>query len=136
LNLLLDVGHNPHAAEYLARRLALRSPVGKRLAVFGLLADKDLQGVLAQLNAKVQHWAVAPLDSPRSRSAAELQSALQRLGASVTAWDSVAAALEAQCALAAPDDEILVFGSFYCVADVLEWLARGAAQEAANGCAG
>jgi dihydrofolate synthase/folylpolyglutamate synthase len=40
-NLLLDVGHNPHAAEFLARRLASqRPPVGKRLAVFGLLATR------------------------------------------------------------------------------------------------
>ncbi|MQU50057.1 bifunctional tetrahydrofolate synthase/dihydrofolate synthase, partial [Pseudomonas sp. FSL A6-1183] len=42
LHILLDVGHNPHAAEYLARRLAQRPVAGKRLAVFGLLADKDL----------------------------------------------------------------------------------------------
>ncbi len=49
LNLLLDVGHNPHAAEYLAQRLSRIAPVGRRLAVFGLLADKDLEGVVAPL---------------------------------------------------------------------------------------
>src|SRR3546814_20628133 len=41
LNLLLDVGHNPHAAQYLAERLARRPVAGRRLAVFGLLSDKD-----------------------------------------------------------------------------------------------
>jgi dihydrofolate synthase/folylpolyglutamate synthase len=54
---------------------------GKRLAVFGLLADKDLDGVVGELNASVQHWAVAPLDSPRARPVAELHAALQNLGA-------------------------------------------------------
>jgi dihydrofolate synthase/folylpolyglutamate synthase len=136
LNLLLDVGHNPHAAEYLARRLASRPPVGKRLAVFGLLADKDLDGVVSELNASVEHWAVAPLDSPRARPVAELNAALQNLGASVTSYDSVAAALEGQCAVATSDDEILLFGSFYCVAEALEWLARRSTEEAANGFAG
>ena len=136
LNLLLDVGHNPHAAEYLVRRLAQRPVAGKRLAVFGLLADKDLDGVVSQLAGSVGHWAVAPLDTPRTRPAAEVEAALQGLGASVSAHASVMAALEAQCERATAEDEILLFGSFYCVAEALEWLGRRATQEAANGFAG
>lgn len=60
VELLLDVGHNPHAAEYLARRLLARPVKGRRLAIFGLLADKDLDGVIAPLRALVDDWAVAP----------------------------------------------------------------------------
>ena len=120
--LLLDVGHNPHAAEYLARRLAARPPKGRRLAVFGLLADKDLGGVLEPLLGLVQDWAVAPLPTPRSRLAQELQSALAARGAQASVHADIAAALEAQCAKATADDEILVFGSFYSVADALGWL--------------
>ncbi|QQX60851.1 bifunctional tetrahydrofolate synthase/dihydrofolate synthase [Pseudomonas chlororaphis] len=136
LNLLLDVGHNPHAAEYLAERLMRRPVAGKRLAVFGLLADKDLEGVVARLDACVEHWAVAPLDSARARPVADLQAALENLGASVTSYQSVAAALEGQCAQATAEDEILLFGSFYCVAEALEWLARRSTEEAAHGYAG
>jgi dihydrofolate synthase/folylpolyglutamate synthase len=136
LNLLLDVGHNPHAAQYLAERLARRPLAGKRLAVFGLLSDKDLDGVVDALDASVQHWAVAPLDSPRSRPASELQAALQGRGASVDACASVADALEGQCALATANDEILLFGSFFCVAEALQWLARRSSEEAADGIAG
>ena len=36
----------------------------------------------------------------------------------------IAAALDAQCAKATADDVILLFGSFYSVAEGLEWLAR------------
>jgi len=136
LNLMLDVGHNPHAAEYLAQRLARRPVVGRRLAVFGLLADKDLDGVVGELSASVQHWAVAPLDSARARPVADIQAALQNLGASVTSYASVAEALEGQSAQATADDEILLFGSFYCVAEALEWLARHSTEEAADGFAG
>ncbi|WP_046269290.1 bifunctional tetrahydrofolate synthase/dihydrofolate synthase [Pseudomonas syringae] len=136
LNLLLDVGHNPHAAQFLGQRLARQPVGGKRLAVFGLLSDKDLDGVVAHLAPVIEEWAVAPLPTSRSRPAEELQAALQNLGARVTSYQSIALALEAQCAHATPDDEILLFGSFYCVAEALEWLARYTDEDAANGFAG
>jgi dihydrofolate synthase/folylpolyglutamate synthase len=123
LQVLLDVGHNPHAAVFLAQRLDQRPVAGKRLAVFGLLNDKDLDGVLTELTPCFSTWAVAPLPTPRSRPEQEIAQALQNLGATVTSYPSVARALEAQCAHATADDEIVLFGSFYCVAEALEWLA-------------
>lgn len=126
LTLFLDVGHNPHAADYLAQRLESRPPRGKRWAVFALLADKDLPGVVAPLLSLVSGWAVAPLDTPRSRSAGELAGYLQAQGAAVAQYTDVRAALEAQCEQAAEGDEILLFGSFFCVAEALDWLARPA----------
>lgn len=136
LTLLLDVGHNPHAADYLAQRLASRALPGKRLAVFGLLADKDLSGVVAPLLSEVDNWAVAPLPTSRSREVAELQAHLQHCGAQVAAYASVQAALEAQCEQAADGDEVLLFGSFYCVAEALDWLARQANGGVQDGFAG
>ncbi|MBD8493814.1 bifunctional tetrahydrofolate synthase/dihydrofolate synthase [Pseudomonas syringae] len=124
LTLLLDVGHNPHAARFLAQRMAQRPLAQKRLAVFGLLSDKDLEGVVTELLGSLRHWAVAPLPTPRTRPVEQLQSALQNLGANVTSYQGVAQALQAQCMQATADDEILVFGSFYCVSEALEWLAR------------
>ena len=94
--------------------------------MFGLLGDKELAGVVTPLLGAVAHWTVAPLPTPRSRSAAELQTALCELGASVSTGASVAEALDAVAAQATADDEILVFGSFYCVADALLWLAQHA----------
>lgn len=136
LTLLLDVGHNPHAAEYLAGRLAARPPAGKRLAVFGLLADKDLPGVVAPLLGEVADWAVAPLPTARTRPAGELQACLHNCGAQVVAYADVQSALRAQCARAAAGDEILLFGSFYCVAEALDWLARHATGDVQDGFAG
>lgn len=126
--LLLDVGHNPHAASYLAESLAARPPAGRRLAVFGLLADKDLDGILDVLLPRVDEWAVAPLATPRSAPAGDLQDALLRRGVSVSIHAGVAQALEAQLAQAEEGDEILLFGSFYCVAEALEWLNRYAGE--------
>ena len=124
LTLLLDVGHNPHAADYLAQRLDARPLTGRRLAVFGLLSDKDLPGVVAPLRGYVASWAVAPLATPRSRSAAELADLLRVHGASVSQHGSVREALVAQCQAASDGDEVLLFGSFFCVAEALQWLAE------------
>ncbi len=122
--LLLDVGHNPHAAAFLAQRLEQRPVAGTRLAVFGLLADKDLAGVLDALAPSISDWAVAPLPTPRTQSATQLAQALLERGASVSEYATIEQALDAQCARAESVDEILVFGSFYCVAAALEWLEQ------------
>ena len=122
--LLLDVGHNPHAAAFLAQRLEQRPVVGTRRAVFGLLADKDLSGVLDALVPSISDWAVAPLPTPRTQSATQLAQALLERGASVSEYATIEQALDAQCARAESVDEILVFGSFYCVAAALEWLEQ------------
>ncbi|GIZ13575.1 bifunctional tetrahydrofolate synthase/dihydrofolate synthase [Pseudomonas sp. NCCP-436] len=123
LTLLLDVGHNPHAAEYLARRLQQRPLASRRRAVFALLADKDLSGVVAPLLDLVSEWVVAPLNTPRSRAAEELAQHLRQQQAVVEILPNVRAAIEQQCERAGNGEEILVFGSFFCVAEALEWLA-------------
>lgn len=87
--------------------------------MFGLLADKDLEGVIAPLKGVVDEWAVAPLQTPRSRPAAELVAALTNVGAAVKSYASIDAALEGQCAQATADDQILLFGSFFCVGQAL-----------------
>lgn len=117
--LLLDVGHNPQAAEFLAAQLKRIAPDRRILAVFGLLSDKELAGVITPLVPLVAHWCVTALPTTRSRSAAELAQGLCALGASVAEVESVAQGLAAQCQVAQENDLIVVFGSFYCVAEAL-----------------
>jgi len=93
------------------------------MAVCCLLSGKDLPGGVAEWSETFSSWAVAPLPTPRSRPAQEIEQALQNLGARVTSHPSIALAIEAQCDHATADDEIVLFGSFYCVAEALEWLA-------------
>ena len=120
--LLLDVGHNPHAAAFLAESLAQQGQ-RPRVAVFGLLADKDLPGVLAPLAGTFERWYVAPLPSPRSRSAHQLQQAIEATGEQVQSCASIAAALESALSETSTDTEIVIFGSFFCVADAILWLS-------------
>lgn len=116
---ILDVAHNPHAAQALAANLADLPPTGRVFAVFSLLADKDLEGVVVPLRARVAHWHVAGLDVPRGLSGEALQSRLSALGCAATRHASIAEAWRTACLRAEPADTILVFGSFHTVAGVL-----------------
>ena len=116
---ILDVAHNPHAAQALAVNLADLPPTGRVFAVFSLLADKDLEGVVVPLRARVAHWHVAGLDVPRGLSGEALQSRLSALGCAATRHASIAEAWRTACLRAEPADTILAFGSFHTVAGVL-----------------
>lgn len=128
--LLLDVGHNPHAAAFLAA--ALGKADGPRHAVFGLLADKDLTGVVSALHGVFDRWAVAPLSSPRSRPARDLVTHLVATGERAEAYDSVGQALQMTLDETPVGSEIVIFGSFFCVADAILWLSNQA-QELTHG---
>lgn len=128
--LLLDVGHNPHAAAFLAA--AMGEADSPRYAVFGLLADKDLSGVVSELHGVFDRWAVAPLSSPRSRPARDLVTHLVATGEKAEAYESVGQALQMTLDETPVGSEIIIFGSFFCVADAILWLSDQA-QELTNG---
>ena len=120
---ILDVAHNPHAAAYLAGRLKSLPKTGRVLAVIGMLHDKDIAGTLACLEDVVDSWYCAPLEGPRGATAEQLREHL-RAG---TVFTSVVQAWHAAMADAAPEDTVLVCGSFHTVAHVMEVLDAGSA---------
>lgn len=118
---VLDVAHNPAAARMLARNLDRMERAGRTFAVFAMLEDKDISGVITALRGHVDCWLVASIEGPRGASAAKLGEALAREGIAegVFEYSSVAAAYSQACDRAAENDRILVFGSFYTVAAVM-----------------
>jgi dihydrofolate synthase/folylpolyglutamate synthase len=119
---VLDVAHNPHAARALASCLASMGYHAQTHAVVGMLADKDIDGVVAALRGHVDRWTVAPLPGPRGASAQRLADALARAGvspAAVRAAPDVASAWRAAVDAAGEADRIVAFGSFLTVAAAL-----------------
>ncbi len=114
---ILDVAHNPHAAERLASSLASMEPFRETHAVFGMLADKDIEGVVRALKPRVDRWFVAPLPGPRGASAERIVAALdvEQILDPVHVCADVADALARARAAASPDDRILIAGSFLTV---------------------
>jgi len=119
---VVDVAHNPHAARVLAAAVATMGFHPRTTAVFGMLADKDLDGVIAAMKPRVDRWHVAPLPGPRGANAATLSAALARAGiasANVRIFDDIVSAYRAARNDADEADRIIVFGSFLTVAAIL-----------------
>ncbi|MDR3368660.1 bifunctional tetrahydrofolate synthase/dihydrofolate synthase [Rhodoferax sp.] len=122
--LVLDVAHNPHAVAALTANLDAMGFFPTTHAVFGAMADKDLQAMLTRINPIIDKWYFTDLSTPRAVSGADL---LQRWQALNTRKDATAtvhadpeSALQAALVGADPADRIVVFGSFYTVGSVLK----------------
>ena len=126
--LVLDVGHNPHAAASLAINLDQMGFYPRTHAVFGLMADKDVAGVVEPLLPLVHAWHCTDLPIARGARAQALADAVQAVQerqkpaerAPVTCHADPAAALQHVLAHADPADRILVFGSHHTVGGVMQ----------------
>ncbi|AKV98490.1 folylpolyglutamate synthase [Marinobacter sp. CP1] len=125
-DIFLDVGHNPHAAGWLSGQLSqLKSPGRRVHGVYGALADKDVAGVGRAMVDVVDAWYLAGLKVPRGLSGQDLQARLSDSGIQATAFESVREALVSALAVADPNDLVVVFGSFFTVAEGREILLAG-----------
>ncbi|MBE0507514.1 MAG: bifunctional tetrahydrofolate synthase/dihydrofolate synthase [Marinospirillum sp.] len=128
---LLDVAHNPEAAEYLAKQLQQQGEV-RRVALVGMMADKDMAATLKPLLPLVDGWITTALPLPRAAKPEKLALLLQEMGAEVLAvcddaevqqaYKTALAQLNAGC------EEILVMGSFFTLAGILEIMQKSEAQ--------
>jgi dihydrofolate synthase / folylpolyglutamate synthase len=119
---IVDVAHNPHGAQALAQALAHFPCQGRTHAIMGMLADKDIKGVLTAMMAQVDSWHLATLTVERGATAQRLLEDFRAVAPDtpvrqypdvITAWREVQQ-------LAQADDRIVVFGSFHTVAAVLQ----------------
>jgi dihydrofolate synthase/folylpolyglutamate synthase len=129
--LIVDVAHNPQAARVLAEWLRAHPSPGRSIAVFGALADKDVQAIVAAFEDCIDIWVIAGLarESPRGLDAASLADRLNGtvgIDAIASRHDDVAPALDAAFALADAEDRIVAFGSFFVAAAALRFAAAHA----------
>jgi len=119
---VLDVAHNVQAARALADTVAAMGFHPQTLAVFGIMADKDVDAVIAALKPRVDQWLVATLPPPRGATAMLLRQRLEQAGIApdaIRTFDDAGAAYRAAREIAAEADRIIVFGSFLTVAAAL-----------------
>jgi dihydrofolate synthase / folylpolyglutamate synthase len=125
--IILDVAHNPHAAAVLADNLDHMGTYQDTYAVFGAMRDKDIDGVIACMKDRVNHWCITDLPVPRAALASEICEKLlaagfsQKLhaGKSFQSFSSPAEAIADALSRAGENDRIAVFGSFWTVAGVM-----------------
>lgn len=148
----VDVAHNPQAALALSSQLKKRqwqSVSGKTWAIVAMLADKDISGVLSNLADDVDIWCFSGLEvSRRGQSVTSLFEALPAsvfidekplmtqenqqdltlnqctiLSETVLLAESVKTACDMVLSKATEDDRIVIFGSFYTVAEAMQYFS-------------
>lgn len=114
---LLDVAHNPQAAELICERLS--DYKGKIKLVLGMLADKDIESVISILAPLVDKWYLASLTGPRAQTSENLAEMMAE-SALFDCFDDVPSALNSARTELKNDQLILVAGSFFTVAAALD----------------
>jgi len=119
--LILDVAHNPHAARSLALNLSSLPSCPHTYAVFAMLRDKDIAGVVAAIDTHIDTWLITGIDSDRSATVSEIEQVLEqsRIRGEIRDFGNIADALRYAYNAAGENDRILAFGSFYTVAEAM-----------------
>lgn len=122
---VLDVAHNPHAARSLADGLGDMGFFENTFAVVGMLGDKDMAGVIDAIKGRIDRWYVAsPEEAERAAPAEKLAGIVREHApaAPLRTFATITAALQEARREAGANDRIIVFGSFYTVAEALRSL--------------
>jgi dihydrofolate synthase / folylpolyglutamate synthase len=121
---IMDVAHNPDAAHVLADNLDAMQSYRHTYAVFAMLKDKDMVGVVSALKHCVDVWLISTITVPRGAHANELLEILNEVGISeankaIRLFSDPVGAFGYACEHATNDDRICVLGSFYTVSAIL-----------------
>lgn len=119
---ILDVGHNPHAANYLVKQLfTVISMVGNVRMVMGMLRNKDICRTINCLSCLVDIWYFSALNTPLSVDPIEFFDCLaQKHVTNAQKFNNILDAWSQAMLDASSDDCIVVFGSFYAVGPILK----------------
>jgi len=121
-SLILDVAHNPQAARSLSHNLKTHVVPGKTIAVFSILKDKDIFGVINELNLDIDDWFIAEIQNERAASIENISNTIQKINPSahIEAFKNIQEAYQFASKEVTRNDRIIVFGSFFTVADIMK----------------
>ena len=121
VTVIVDVAHNEQAARALASTLKQMPCAGQTHAVFGVLQNKDVPGIVNALCSVVDSWHLADLNVERAMPAREIQRVLRQadIQTPVSCHSSVRLAKDSAIACCSAADRVVVFGSFHVVSEIL-----------------
>jgi len=126
---ILDGAHNPAGAKVLRAFLeeARPSPAGRLILVLGILRDKDIDGILAQLVPLADEVVATRPRHPRAAAVADLKRHLEKYPVRVTIREPLEEALRYARSSATAQDRVCVTGSLFTVGEARSYL-KGLAQ--------
>ncbi len=122
--ILLDGAHNPAAALALAQNLKQAYKNGRLILVMGVMADKDVDTILARLLPLAQMVIFTQPQYFRAATPRDLAKRAQSYGLEILQTPRVEAAVQQAQSLAGPHDHIVVTGSLYTVGEAKEYLGE------------
>ncbi len=120
---LLDGAHNPAAALILSQNLKRARGNGRLILVMGVMADKDVDTILARLLPLAQTVIFTQPQYFRAATTRDLAKRAQPYSLEIMQVPRVAAAIRQAQSLAGPEDRIVVTGSLYTVGEAKEYFA-------------
>ncbi len=119
--IILDVAHNLDSASVLVDNLRKLKPATKTFAVFAVLADKDVCGIVECVGGEIDEWHISQLDSDRALDKESLEKQLDNCCHDCVIYSHSSISQAYKSALKSVDESmrIVVFGSFLTVAEVL-----------------
>lgn len=127
IHIVLDVAHNPQAANLLRHRLQTipLAPGKKRIAVFHALEDKAIAEIIDILKDDMTAWFIGGLNHPRASKVENLDKLLREAGCHMISTNkNMRQALSRALSMCQEGDQIIAFGSFFVVADLLTRVNR------------
>ncbi len=119
---ILDVSHNPAAAELLASYLTKNKIKQKTRAVFSMLADKDIVATINTLRDVIDEWFIAPLPTTILRAATKNKLEESFINANIKNtqfFETIPDAVQNAENNSVSGDRIIIFGSFYTVSTAM-----------------
>jgi len=121
---VFDGAHNPASAWVLRRSIVELFDFRRLFLVFGVLKDKDKEGIIKVLAPITDSVFVTSLRSPRSADSDELLKIFKQAGVKAKLVKSPIAGLESARNKAGPQDLILATGSLYLIGELLSTVNR------------
>ncbi|MEH6593561.1 MAG: folylpolyglutamate synthase/dihydrofolate synthase family protein, partial [Halioglobus sp.] len=121
LGYFLDVAHNPAAVDKLLEYIDASTCNGKTFAIFSVMSDKDVRGMVAACEDRFDAWFLADqANNNRAVSAAGLAEILREEGNQMISLSkNITQAFRRAQSLMRAGDRLVIFGSFLTVAAVM-----------------
>ncbi len=121
-DIVLDVAHNEDAAKSLSENIK-NIGYAKINVVLGILADKDVYSIVEPFISLVNHWYIGTINSERGMNADEIKyriNSIHKSKLSISTYSSIASAFNIAKSEQSSDSLLLIYGSFYTVAEALK----------------
>jgi dihydrofolate synthase / folylpolyglutamate synthase len=114
---VLDGAHNPAGMRSLAASLPEDFAFSRRVAIVGILDDKDVEAMVVALAPVVDHVIAVAHDNSRAGDPGRVRAGFDALGVSAEEADDVEHALDLADGVTRPSDGIIITGSLYLVGE-------------------